>query len=113
MSFIWNTKRMGWNVANEQTTHTTHMQTNTHTHTEKSNFRKDSSLLVIPPPPLFNKPPSPFYGKNLFYEDLFYKEGGCPIMYSQGKAVFYSIQSTRIYWNKSLILLTWGSEFSS
>ena len=112
MSFMWNTKRMGWNVANEQTTHTTHMQTNTDTHTEKSNFRKDSSLLVIPPP-LFNKPPSPFYGKNLFYEDLFYKEGGCPIMYSQGKAVFYSIQSTRIYWNKSLILLTWGSEFSS
>ena len=56
MSFMWNTKRMGWNVANEQTTHTTHMQTNTHTHTdthtEKSNFRKDSSLLVIPPPPI-------------------------------------------------------------
>ena len=81
--------------------HTLHIckQTHTHTdtHTEKSNFRKDSSLLVIPPPPLFNKPPSPFYGKNLFYEDLFYKEGGCPIMYSQGKAVFYSIQSTRIY----------------
>ena len=74
MSFMWNTKRMGWNVANEQTTHTTHMQTNTHTHTEKSNFRKDSSLLVIPPPYLTNPPPL-FMGKIYFMKIYFIRRG--------------------------------------
>ena len=55
--------------------HTLHICKQTHTHTEKSNFRKDSSLLVIPPPTPSTNPPPRFMGKIYFMKIYFIRRG--------------------------------------